>query len=495
MDPKRDSSDFWWGALIVLGAVAYRPITFWAENAWDLSAPLRLAPAVLGMTLLGVAVYVLLVSVIRRPYPSAFIAGATILAVFNWTSIKGGLGLALLSVATITTVTLSMRLNRAATRVLVLGTFAITGVLPCLQLGYAHITDRDGYPLLQPASSQVAPNQPQLAGDVLILVVDGYPMRAVAETWFGHETSKLGDFLIRSGFVTPEISWSHNTFTSLALPTMFQLMQVADPASHEEWANLKPNYDISRGDNVVVELARQAGYEYSHVESGWNGDTCGATPTCLHTSWPDEANWQLLSTSVIGDWMNSNWGSRNVNNTFAVADHLTSLPVFGDDTKDIVIAHMMLPHSPFVVDAECRLVPDVDDDREDPSRIAPQLACVDKLLMEIIDNTRRSTVIAIVGDHGTATRGQLSKPPEEWDDADVAERLGAFLAYRLPESCGEPIAPTNAATIHAILSCTTGIVAPEQPPQFVLGLTEPAAVGYARLERIESAIMRGNLNR
>ena len=72
--------------------------------------------------------------------------------------------------------------------------------------------------------------------------------------------------LEEKGFETPLTSWSHNTFTSLALPTMLELSQVVDTELEPNWHNQRINYEMMRGDNFTTDALRSAGFGYVHIQ-------------------------------------------------------------------------------------------------------------------------------------------------------------------------------------------------------------------------------------
>jgi hypothetical protein len=101
--------------------------------------------------------------------------------------------------------------------------------------------------------------------------------------------------------------------------------------------------------------------------------------------------------------------------------------------------------------------------------------------------------MVITGDHGTWTGGQLGVPPEKWSDADIAERLGIFLAYRLPDPCAEPSTSVNTDVVRAMMACALEIDMPKRNGAFLIGAEAPVYVDPARMRRIEAGILDGTL--
>lgn len=478
---------------LVTSSVLHRLLALWAHNAWDLSDPVALLPTILGELAVALALFMLIAWISGKVVMSAILVAAISFLTFNWQSIAGPVAFIIFGVGSVVAVTISMRASSEATRGLALLLILLMVILPAVQLVIAHIDQRTAYPLLQRTASPSALHTGNVE-DILILIVDGYPMSAIAHSWFGHESRRLESVLEQNQFTTESVAWSHNTFTSLALPSLLELRQVVDTGARNTWSNQKSNYDILRGNSFTVEALISAGFEYTHIESGWNGDACGMADHCLRASWPDEAAWQLLSTGAFFSLLEDRWGSPNVSNTMSTVQHLIELEVFNDGEKDLVYGHMMLPHSPFTVDEHCELLSaEIREDSEDPALLPDQLDCVDSLLVDVISHISETTAVLIAADHGTATRGQLTRPSDEWTDADIAERLGAFLAYRLPTGCATPPMATNLHTLRAIVQCTIDAPLPTGGTDFVVGIDDPTEIGMDRIVRIGAALHAGSL--
>jgi hypothetical protein len=115
------------------------------------------------------------------------------------------------------------------------------------------------------------------------------------------------------------------------------------------------------------------------------------------------------------------------------------------------------------------------------------------LIVEIAELAGPNSAMVITGDHGTWTGGQLGVPPEKWSDADIAERLGIFLAYRLPDPCAEPSTSVNTDVVRAMMACALEIDMPKRNGAFLIGAEAPVYVDPARMRRIEAGILDGTL--
>ena len=481
---KMTRAQFLWSTLMVTSALLYRPFRFWANNAWTLAAPEDLFKVVLIELVVAIALLAIVSLVpVKEVIPGILVTALAFYA-FNLGNDPSPLAIALLVLVVLALVLLSLRRPISLKTIATITAVVLAGA-PALQVVLAHVQQRPTFPIMEFSASEA--DASEAVEDVVLLVVDGYPMRRIAEDLFDHDGSALTDVLIKAGFTSPEVSWSHNSYTALAIPGMVSLDQVANVDSTVEWRNQKSNYSVARGNNRVVSLLDSAGFDYTHIEGGWNGDVCDEPDQCLRSGIWDEATWKLLDSSVFIGIAESRWGSQEALNTTSTLTHLLQLDVFDDGAHDFVYAHMMLPHFPQVVDEACLVVP-VESRGETPADIRAQMTCVDSMLIELVGSLSDSTAVVIAGDHGTETLGQLEKPGERWTDDEIAERLGAFLAYRLPAGCTAPVAPTNIEAMRALVACATDFAPAAERPKFVVGLSDLYEVDEARLHDISDRL-------
>ncbi len=488
-------------AILGLGVLAasafYRPLIFWSDNAWDLSSPIK--PLVYGLVvfLLGLGVYSVLVRSVARPIGAAMAVGLVLLVLVHWNrlsllhpvlwigvAVAAGLGLS----------RLGHRINRAVAVIAI----AVLGLSPVVQLVTSHIRASESYPIVE-----LAPRTPVeatgLVEDVLLVVVDSYPALAIADQRFDHDASALRSTLSDQGYEVAKIAWSQHTFTGLAIPSILELKPVVDAGPTDPWGNRLSTYQLLRGDNLVAFSLRSAGYEYFHIESGWDASTCGNVDVCLRTQWLDEIMWNLLVPSVFGRWLVSTYGSYSVPATLAATESLLDLDDrFDNGKQDYVFAHLLLPHAPLVVDSECEVIDQLDSEPQDfesesgsglgPAAYREQMLCVDALIQSISDIAGTRTAVMITADHGSTSGGQVGSPPETWTDADIAERFGIFLAYRLPESCPAPEAITNIGVMRAIMVCAVDMELPENNGKYLIGAADPEWVEPDRMDAIQESL-------
>jgi hypothetical protein len=442
--------------VVVVAAVFYRPLDMWTANAWDIASPLKILAFGAIFAVIGVALLLLLARLGSAPVPTALFVEALILVLVNWQSLEGPVRLSLILFISIFG-WLSHRTTATNWVWLAIVFVAAFGVAPVLQVAATHIEESEPYPLVERRTLESA-IATGVIEDVVVVVADSYPNLHIAESWFGHDTAALTDDLEMLGFTVEPGAWSQHTFTSLSVPSILELQSIIEGGPTGPWRNRSSLYRIARGDNFVAQTLQSAGFRYTHIESGWDGTTCGPrVDHCVQAPFFDEQTWELMAPTIAKGWLNDRYFT--VSGTFNTADALDRDldAVVSNGTHDFVFAHFLLPHDPILVDAEC--ANSSDDVRQEADNatvraaFSDQMACVDRLLITVLESVDADTAVLATGDHGPATGGQLSRTPRQWSDADIAERFSVLLARKQPELCPPPVRPDPMAAMAAILGC------------------------------------------
>ena len=113
----------------------------------------------------------------------------------------------------------------------------------------------------------------------------------------------------------------------------------------------------------------------------------------------------------------------------------------------LVFGHAMLTHQPFLFTSSCNWARKHRPDYA--TSYPPQIECSNRQILDIVSRilaSGRPSVILLQGDHGTSLLGGRSlADPRTASAAQVAERMGAFSAYRLPDDGALPdtVTPVN----------------------------------------------------
>ncbi len=446
------------------------------------------------MAAIALTIHLLLTRTGVKPLVSALAVGGTLMVLASWQGLRG-IGPLLLLMMFVLVPLAQRRIPTTMLDWLGLWFVAAFGLIPMLQLGIAHIRDSTPIPVTNTeATGTIEPSGS--VEDVVLVVVDAYPNLRVAEKWFDHQPHDLVGALESQGFVVEANAWSRHTFTSLSVASILELASVVDDGPVEPWGNRSTLWRILRGDNVTSEALKTAGFAYTHIESNWDGSSCGpAVDRCIQSPWVDERVWRLLGSTIAEPWARHYNYAGTLHTTRALATELAAIQDNG--VHDFLFAHFLMPHEPVLVDGDCTPLSQPVDLTGDVSArraaIANQMGCVDRLVSEALSNVDDDTAMLVTGDHGSGTGGQVGSPSGEWSDTDIAERFSVFLSYKLPSNCEAPMIPDPVAAMSAVMTCSTSKVFVASEPRYLIGDEDPQYVDPARMARIKAAVAAGTL--
>jgi hypothetical protein len=177
-----------------------------------------------------------------------------------------------------------------------------------------------------------------------------------------------------------------------------------------------------------------------------------------------------------------------------------------NETPDFVFAHLIVPHEPFLLDAECGINyrPEFDvasiqamDDLAGTYAYLDQARCVDRMLVALAGEIPEDAVVLFVADHGAALSGQSDRIPGEWTERDIHERMSAFFALRAPAECQPPAPVIVQNVLRAVMRCMGADDLPDLDPRLFpnsLGAEEGFRT-MVELSRSEVADVIGSVSR
>jgi hypothetical protein len=133
----------------------------------------------------------------------------------------------------------------------------------------------------------------------------------------------------------------------------------------------------------------------------------------------------------------------------------------GGERPTFVLAHLSLPHEPFLYHADCShrdlyfpAGAGLPGDEEANSGYLDQIRCANRKLAALIDSilmrSRRPPVILLQADHGHGRVGRLPRF-EKLSAYQLRERMSVFSAYLLPgvpiNTIGDSVTPVNAVRL------------------------------------------------
>ncbi len=323
--------------------------------------------------------------------------------------------------------------------------------------------------------------------DIYLVVVDGYPGFIAEEMDTGDPRERFISELKARGFQVPRSVWSPYWSTGLAVPSILDMSYPQVREDDGRRANIRQRYQVLSGENQLVRVLSDNGYETTMIESGWSGSRCGPSyGRCIGGHFLDEGVFRVLADTVAAPHLTRTYGYAFTTGSLHTMRELRRFASEGrgDSPPRFVFAHLLVPHPPFFLQSDCSTR--ITDERSGTtfyrSGIAPEFReaafieqrdCVDLFVRELTSAVSDQDLLVFVSDHGTDRRSQLSGSGSEWSHEAVVERMNAFLAVRYPGECPLPEGHVTVNLFRVLLSCLSGIEIPTIPDRiFVRGFVE-----------------------
>lgn len=315
-------------------------------------------------------------------------------------------------------------------------------------------------------SSKTRPN-------LFLVVLDKYAGHRSLLTTFGFDNTPFERVLQQEGFFVPRAPRANYVQTFLALAAMLN-WQYLDGAAQQlgpENSNWAVAYPLIEDDRTWRAL-RRLGYRFVFLPSGLpatdrNRFADLQLPDPSQMSHEFAAIW-LRGTllSPVLDRVCPRLGCASPSlpylpETAGLLDwKFETIPALAQGDRPVfVLAHMTVPHEPYVYDAECGhrqpYWPAVDTGQEEAAVKAAyvaQLQCVNRkvetLVKAIVTRSARPAIILLQADHGHGLFGRDVPPLAQVNPGRVSDRTDIFSAYRLPgaptDLVNDSIGPVNA---------------------------------------------------
>jgi hypothetical protein len=322
--------------------------------------------------------------------------------------------------------------------------------------------------------------------DIYLVVVDAYPGFIAEEMDTGDPREGFIAELEASGFQVPRSAWSPYWSTGLTVPSILD-MAYPQVNADEGRADRRRRYQMISGDNQLVRVLNDNGYETTMIESGWSGSRCGRFyDRCISGPFLDEGVLTLLAGTVAAPHLSRTYGSAFTGGSLNTMRELKQFAMEGGADSDprFVFAHLVVPHPPFFLQPDCTtrinaerggstfhregVEPEVRE-----AAFVEQRDCVDLFLRQLTSAVSDEDLLVFVSDHGTDRRSQLAGAGSEWSHEAVVERMNAFLAVRYPGECPIPEGHVTVNLFRVLLACLSGAEIPMTSNRlFVRGFIE-----------------------
>ena len=328
--------------------------------------------------------------------------------------------------------------------------------------------------------------------NVYWIVLDGYPRADILRRDFDFDNAAFLENIERRGYTVQSRATSNyaTSLDSVANTVGMSYRLTPGPPMGAAPTPLD-RYAMVRGRNASVAQFRRFGYRYVHFSSGYDNMTlCSNEPDACVTGSRglDEVDVALLSRTPYMDESLPRGRLTAANEQAfvrgSVADLEAKLPLIQEvPAPFFVYAHILMPHPPMRVDAECREIPARPDLRTwDPGnrgKFTDQIACVNRQTLQLLDrlaSTDPEALVVVQADHGSAFSQPFARPHDQWTPEQAEERFAILSAVKLPGSCSGidvPDALTSVNTFRVVFSCLTGTVWDLLPPRHFVSPYEP----------------------
>lgn len=461
-----------WSLLSPLLLAIYALTTLYANNIGLLSITTILRPVALVL----VAILFLL-WVVRRllgdDVRAGLLATALVLLFFSYGHIyealprgEGGIGrhryllpvwAGLFTLAAVMVIRKGHTLRGLARYITVVAAVLVAISLGNVAVSFARSNAHSPLPVNVPAApldDQQGADDGETLPDIYYIVLDTYAREDTLLDYLEYDNHEFIDTLTAKGFYVASESRSNYSLTELSLASslnMSYLDQLRDEIGQGTSSRAAAN--IMLRNSEVVRRLRASGYTIINVSSGW-GSTNYYPSADINFGYPflglNEFEWLVLKTTLLNPLdseitkgLDLNYGTRE--GRLQAFGTLETIP--GMEEPTFVIAHMLLPHHPYVFDREGNKVDFDECDAFDwcfPSAYVDQLVYlnsrIEPLIEVILASSEVPPVIILQGDHGTRSLGGwdhaheslAAGTPDQATEATLRESMSILNAYYLP---------------------------------------------------------------
>lgn len=426
-------------ALAVLAAAVFPVVFLWGSNA-ALVAPADVLRPLLLYAAGGLAVYLALLFITLAPAKSALATMAGVLLFASYRFLEDGLKWLVPYTqywhALTVVVLVAVLLGCVCVRLLSAG--AAGNLLKVASLAFAALlainlvrivpaaAGAAGQRRQQEETLQAAAQERDLP-NFYYFIFDEYSSGTFMEKYYGYDTSSLAESLEAKGFQVSSSSRNANCDTILVTTNVMNLENRFVWEDRYTTAEREEVVNADRKNSRAVHLLEEAGYrvlglghpEYYDLEPAQSTLQTGSVTITGETF----DNLLLANTPLYPlNKVNTGETARNVQEALAYFE----TPGSYEGGPTMVLTHLLLPHTPFVFDAEGDAVSvNHFNDWEDPRYYLGQYQYASRCMEQLADTIQRydpGAVIAFTSDHSARaiTQGNFYQNPR-FAPQDMAE--------------------------------------------------------------------------
>ena len=297
--------------------------------------------------------------------------------------------------------------------------------------------------------------------DIFYIILDAYPGYDSLKTTSNYDNSEFLNYLTERGFFVQKESYSNYAQSFISIPSALNMKHL-NYLTEELGDSRDQTIPYQMGsDNNVMNFLKSQGYTIANFDSGWGltRDMKSAELQLCGDNQLLNSNFliMLVKASALNPIYVKIFETSQIELKLCVFDELPKVQSRSDEPI-FAFAHILLPHPPFIFDANggIRSVDSLDlslEVRDNNNRAAhlEQLKFVNKKIAQVVDqllDSESPPVIIISSDHGSAFLfdGNLTN----WDNPTnemIKERMDNIMFIYLPSNetdiFYEEITPVN----------------------------------------------------
>ncbi len=439
-----------------VGVVLYPVLALWGANVREV--PTDDALSVLWPTLLvGMAAWAVLAGLLAvtgrdRPIARGGLATSiAALAVLTAGQVlpdaSPTVGLAVTAVVAVAGAALAWWLPRLALdRVTALANvFAVVAVLLAVVTLRPVFAPTRSAPVLVEFEGAEAP-----ARDIWYIIPDRYPRQDTLATDYDFDNTAFQSHLTDLGFSIQDRARANYPKTSHSLTGTWNLEPVQElvPDPPEDGADSAPLYELL-DDHALGRFMVDSGFDYIHLGSWW-GPTADSSVATENRNLSEASEFETVwRTTTALRWLGGEPEDEGLDSRRYVRavtdyqlDELDRLVSEPSDRPRFILAHVTLPHEPYVYDADGSYVSaELEQSRSRATNTVNQVTYANTRLQALVDrlvtgDASRDPIIVIQSDEGPHPEEQYAAAGAiDWLDVDRSareEKLRTFSAWYLP---------------------------------------------------------------
>ena len=275
--------------------------------------------------------------------------------------------------------------------------------------------------------------------DIYYIILDGRASSRVLEEYYNYSDKDFTGFLEESGFYIAKDSHANFSQTFLSLSSSLNMQYInylTDLVGKYSRNEQLPKYLIRN--SQVLEVLKSRGYKYVNISSGWPAtDRNPRADLNLGLRGQIQIFYEVLvQTTALRPYVVGVLAEKTRERIRYGFEMLPNIP---DELSPVfVLAHFIAPHPPFLFNrnGESNRQPKLEQFGMAWKRkheYVDQLIFIDgkvqQAIKQILEGSKRPTVIIVQSDHGPAsTRHGAERPTNK----SLNERMPIFNAYYLP---------------------------------------------------------------